>query len=438
MRRGARGLAHANGFLWGLGNGLVSTSLATYLAREFLPEDLSEGGRLLAIALIVALPNLLGGLRLFSPLLLRLIPSRKWFAVLFFTLSAYWLHLIPLACDPESVAPIDGLWRLVRLWGAWHLAMYLAVIALWSWFGDLVEGESRGGFIGVRQAWLTAGQILGLLAAAVVAEWYPRLDPVSNPRYLTLAMCGIAGAWCMALAILPLIFIPPRPMDRARMTSMGDLLRAVVDRRYWPLLAFWCCAGLANGVTQTPQAVYPLRSYLAIPFSHYLAMQTLMFVGQIALSPWLGKLADRHGCRRIMIVSQVLVSLALVFYLVASPAQPYWIIGAWVLWIGYAGLNVCLPLAMLRLAPGENSPGYISSYFALGGLTMGLSTVAFGFLFDLIGRDGMVFAGGPFQCDRFRFLFIGGLLLRLACVIPLRYLPDTRISAAPPSPSPAP
>jgi len=129
------------------------------------------------------------------------------------------------------------------------------------------------------------------------------------------------------------------------------------------------------------------------------------------------------GSRRLMIGSQILVSAALLFYVPAMREAPYSIVGAWILWIAYAGLNVCLPHTMLRLSPGENSPPYIATYFALGGLATAISSVVFGAAFDALPRDWHVTIGSA-RIDRFQLFFLGGFALRLSAIGWLWFLPD--------------
>jgi hypothetical protein len=129
-----------------------------------------------------------------------------------------------------------------------------------------------------------------------------------------------------------------------------------------------------------------------------------------------------------MIASQLLVSVALLFYVPATRANPYWIVGTWTLWIAYAGLNVCLPHLMLRLSPRENSPPYIATYFALGGLTTAISSIVFGAIFDALPRDWHMTIGS-LQMDRFQFFFIAGSVLRVSAIAWLFFVPDVRVSA---------
>lgn len=68
---------YLNGACWGLGNGLVSSSLIIYLAGAF-------GAAGFAVSLILATPRLVGVLRLATPILIDLVGRRKKFCVRMF------------------------------------------------------------------------------------------------------------------------------------------------------------------------------------------------------------------------------------------------------------------------------------------------------------------------------------------------------------------
>ena len=83
-----------------------------------------------------------------------------------------------------------------------------------------------------------------------------------------------------------------------------------------------------------------------------------------------------------MFVSQLLVAAGLLFFAVATPAQWWWLIGAWALWIAYAGMNVCLPNLMLKLAPRESNASYIAAFEAARGLCFAASAILGGLILD--------------------------------------------------------
>ena len=113
-----------------------------------------------------------------------------------------------------------------------------------------------------------------------------------------------------------------------------------------------------------------------------LTLSTGMRLGQWGVSPWVGAMADRLGNRPVMIVSQLLVAAGLLCFAVATPAEWAWYIGAWVLWVAYAGLNVCLPNLMLKLSPERSNGPYIAAFYAVTGLCYAASTIVGGALVD--------------------------------------------------------
>ena len=110
----------------------------------------------------------------------------------------------------------------------------------------------------------------------------------------------------------------------------------------------------------------------------------MMRAGQLAIAPWAGRLVDRFGNRPIMIVSQLIVSSGLIFFLVATPERPWLIGGAFLVWSAYAGLNVGLDNIKLKLAPADNNAPFVAIYHATGDFANGIATVIGGCIYDYI------------------------------------------------------
>ena len=157
------------------------------------------------------------------------------------------------------------------------------------------------------------------------------------------------------------------------------------DTRFLRLLLFGCWFSFFNGVTQSAQNYYPMQ-VLGVSLFLSLTLQTGMRFGQLGVSPWVGGLADRLGNRPVMMVSQLLVAAGLLFFAAATPEHWAWFIGAWVLWIAYAGLNVCLPNLLLKLSPERSNTPYIAAFYAVTGLCYAASTIVGGALVDQCGK----------------------------------------------------
>jgi MFS family permease len=424
QRRRARRLAVWNGAVWAIGNGLASTTLVIYLAKELHAERLGLG-----ISLIVAAPQIAGLLRLGAPALIDRLGNRKHFCIATFLLGAMLLLVLPWVCAPGRLpSPGWSLAALILLWCLYHLLQYLGMVGLWSWLADVADVRIRGRFLGWRERWLVAGQAAAAIIAGLFVWGVLQIDP-KMPAWIPYAVAGGFGAGFMILSLAPLLLMPsaeatapntkPRPVVASRpqdattgrgfMSNAPRLLAPFRDARFLRLLAFGCWFSFFNGVTQSAQNYYPMQ-VLGVSLFLSLTLQTGMRFGQLTVSPGLGALADRLGNRPVMIVSQLLVAAGLLFFAAATPEHWAWFIGAWVIWIAYAGLNVCLPNLLLKLSPERSNSPYIAAFYAVTGLCYAASTIVGGALVDSYKSEA--FALGNVSLGFFPCLFLFGWAAR--------------------------
>jgi MFS family permease len=428
QRRRARRLAVWNGALWAVGNGLASTTLVTYLAGELGVERLGLG-----IGLIVAAPHVVGLLRLGAPAMIGRMANRKRFCIVTFLLACLLLLALPWICAPGQLgSPGWSLAVLVVLWCLYHLMQYLGMVALWSWLADAAPVRIRGRFLGWRQRWTVAGTAAAAIDAGLFVWGTSRVSP-DLPRWIPYGIAAAVGAGFMLAALVPLalmprcerrrvravvgaaVALPPRGGSTTATPTYGNATAAnwttpFRDARFLRLLLFGCWFSFFNGITQSAQSYYPMH-VLGVSLFLTLSLQTGMNLGQWGVSPWLGRLADRLGNRPVMFVCQLLVAAGMLFFAAATPAHWEWLIGAWVLWIAYAGLNVCLPNLMLKLAPPQANASYVAAFQAVTGLCYAANTILGGALVDRYKT--WVFAIAPSCCLLFfPCLFVFGWLMR--------------------------
>ncbi|NQU24382.1 MAG: MFS transporter [Candidatus Nealsonbacteria bacterium] len=413
QRRRAMRLAYSNGMIWAVGNGLASTALVVYLALEL---GVARAG--LGIALILAAPCLAGLLRLGAPAIVGRLVDRKRFCLGCYLLGTCVLLTLPWASAPGMLPSSRGsLSALIVLWCVYHLMQYLGTIALWSWLADLVPLRIRGRFIGRRNRWMVVGEAAAMIASGLFVslwkEWLP-----SGPKWHPYAISAGLGACFMIAAVVPLAMMT-RATGRAsspRASVMQSIRAPFADPRFLRLVLFGCWFSLSTGITQSVQYTYTIN-ILGVGFLALLSMKTGMRGGQFAVSPWMGRLADRIGNRSVMIVCLLICSQGPAFYLFATPETWWWITGAWVAWIAYAGLNVCLPNLMLKLSPEQSNTPYIAMYGAVTGLCYALNTILGGYLYDEL-RDE-TFQIGTAVLDYYDYIFLLGWITRSLGVLVL-------------------
>ena len=418
QRSRARRLAYYNGAIWAVGSGLISSMLIVYLAMEF---DVPGIG--LWISLILAAPRIAGLLRMAAPALIGRLAGRKAFCLTTYLLSAVVLFGIPLAAAPGVLPSArHSLAALVLLWCVYHLLEYLGTVALWSWLADLVPLRIRGRFLGRRERWMVTGQAVAMLATGGFSFWWNRAHADAD-RWIGYALPAAVGACLMIAAVVPLAKMPEVAVSRA--VRLGATLRQMAaplaDARFLRLVLFGCWFSLSNGVTQFSQSVYP-NWVLGIGLYFMLAVKVGMRTGQFAISPWMGRLADRVGNRPVMLACLPVVASGPLFYFLSGAEQPAWasnllVAGAWAAWIAYAGLNVCLPNLMLKLSPDESNTPYIATYFSISGLCLAVGTIVGGTAFDWFRDTLFVLPGSTISLDYYHFSFLFGWITRTMGVL---------------------
>lgn len=419
QRRQARRLSYVNGGLWAIGNGLTSSTLIVYLALQ-----LGAPGLGLGVGGILAAPRVAGLLRLFTPALIARVGDRKRFCLVAYLLSALVLVGLPAAAAPGWLgSPKVSLAALVLFWCMYHLLEFFGNVALYAWLADLVPLTIRGRFFGRRQRWMLAGQASAMVAAGLFSSLWQIHHPLA-PRWVSYAIPAVLGAAFMLAALGPLAVMPEpsarRPLPQR--IPLADLIAPLMDFRFVRFLAFGCWFSFFNGITQSVQVSYPGR-VLGLDLAAMLTMQTGMRLGQLAVSPRLGRVADRWGNKPLMMACLPLVASGLLFYFLATPQAPWWIVGAWVLWIAYAGINVGQPNLMLKLAPPATNAAYVAAFQAISDLCVAASTLAGGWLYDRLLHETV--AAGPWTLDFYQAAFLFGAVARLGGVAVLGFVDET-------------
>jgi MFS family permease len=464
-RRRAWNLAYWNAALWAAGNGLTGATLVTFLASELNSQNLGLG-----IGLILAMPQLLGLLRLSAPVLIGRIADRKTFCMSAFLLSGLLLFCLPLIAAPGAMpSPDISVFALIILWSLHHLMQYLGTIALFSWLADVAPLRIRGRFFGLRQRWLVAGEALGAMACGLFSYWWLETHKAyPHEKWIGYAIPAALGAWFMIAAIVPLALMPRINVGLQNKSSVNwkSLARPFLDVRFLRLLLFGCWFSFSNGITQTVQFSY-VNQVLQISLLAILGVQTMMRLGQMGASPALGRLSDRVGNKPVMLFCLVLTAQGPLFYFFSRPQSPWWFAGAWIVWIAYAGLNIGLNNLMLNLArqdtvssrasadssgktlnnlgaiagssgsavkkadadnrscDGASNTPYIAAYFTLTGLCYAANTILGGWLFDRYGQGTFEFFGAGLDYNHWIFL-IGwaarclGILALLLVIEPMK------------------
>jgi hypothetical protein len=396
-----RAVSHAQAACWSAGNALTSGSPIYFLAMLFGAENAQVG-------LLIALPTLIGFLRLAAPYGTRLFGGNRKRACLALFFVSY---LIAVGLPVIAFAGKDGktsgaLVGLVAVLCLHQLVEYLALVLLDSWLGDLVPDAVRGTFLGARQFWHKSLEIPSILASGYFINWWSERFPEGKPLgYAIILGVGVSLLFASTAVLTRLSAPRDREHASAPQVDWRSILSPFRDARFLKLLTYGCWFSTFNGLTASPQSTYP-RNVLGLDLGEVNAMRTGMRLGQFALSRPLGMLCDRWGDKPVALVSQGIVAAAPLCFLFATPANWHWIVAAHLLWSWYVGLNVGLLNWLLKLAPPGRSDSYLAAYFGVTGVFFAAASIGGGYALDRLiehfGNGPMV---GNWTIYHFAFLF---------------------------------
>jgi MFS family permease len=112
------------------------------------------------------------------------------------------------------------------------------------------------------------------------------------------------------------------------------------------------------------------------------------------------------------------------FFLYASPAAPWWILGVYLCWLAYAGHDVTLPNLMLGLSRRGETATYAAAWIAWTQLAYALSTVAGGVLFDWLAVRFEPAMVGGWIVDHYVLMFLASWLLKTVGVAVALRVPE--------------
>lgn len=403
--------ANKNAGVWALGNGLVSTTLVSYFAQ-------SLGAQSTAVSWIIAAPKLVGILRWFAPSLLKLGGSHRTTSAAAFLLSTVFLLLLPLSAVRHIwPSPTMAIIAIVFCWCLYHLAEYCGYVIFVAWLMQIVPPAIRGRFFGLRERWLTAGNLIGFLFAGLLGAVL-RNGFETDLRWITYPMLAIYGAIAIGSSVLPLMKIPESKTTSPQGSSLAEDWRhwSGARARWFLLYGTWFSA--ANGLFSTLLYIYPYRG-LDLSLFLPLTMAATMRLGQSVISRPVGVSIDRFGWRPIMICGQLLIAFGPLLFSFGT----FGYIAGNLVWIAYALINVALPIAIVDGRHDRSAAPPLAFYFAWTGLVYGLTALAGQSIADYFVEDS--YRHDP---SAYTTYFFVATLARLSAILPLMLLPAERKS----------
>ncbi len=375
--------------LWTAGYSLTTGGFLLYFAKE-----LGADSRMIALLLVI--PETVGVIGLTSRFWLKRFGSRKqiWLVCsIIARVVSLGIPLLAFACFRPS--SFSSLWLLAGLMGVMQIFQVVAYLAYLSWLSDLVDQKQWGKFFATRNIAKVVVLLIVPVAGGFLRDWW-RKGASPEVALWAYVVAFVIGTLLMTLSLLPMLklsdipirFIPINPQikNMKRLHWFKNVsLRWLLVHNWW--LAFF------NGFTQSVFFLF-LFTELKISLGWYYVLMGLMRLVKIPVSWMTGLFSDRGEDKKILMISILLASSAMIFWILATPAQPMWIAGAYLLWGIYAAANISGRNLLLKLSPPSDNSTELALFRQIGGMLAGVSGLLGGFiLFEMFQPHQDTFLG---------------------------------------------
>lgn len=297
------------------------------------------------------------------------------------------------------------------------LAGNVATAPWYGWLARIVPQDIQGAFWGRRDSWISLAVIAVVLPSGLLMD----LIPAKGKLEMAVIILTAAGAIGIADILLHGTIPEPPPLSGMRRSGFSNILAPLRNRRFRPWLlytAVWNFSLFLGG------ALAPLYFMENLGFKNNLlggmiAINVITLLGTLLASRKVGRMVDRHGIQRMLMLGHLFWSVLPAIWLFATPRTA-------VFWIGLSSVvGGIFPVAatnaatklVTRFPSPEESGMYMGVSSMVGNICGGFGALAAGGFLDAMGSWS--FALGRLSLSAFPLLFIASSIMRLAATVAL-------------------
>jgi Na+/melibiose symporter-like transporter len=291
-----------------------------------------------------------------------------------------------------------------------------------SWLADLMPEHEQGSFLGRREGWVSLATTAVLVPSAILVDRFRGGEPALPVLLGVFAFALLLGY--VDLFIHRTIPEPPlRKVPRRRLWP--EVVRVLRDRGFRPWLVFACAWNFAMSLGAALSGVFFVEDvFKESMLLGIVALQVVPLVAMILTSRYTGKLVDRLGARRMVVLGHTVWAFLIVPWLFVTDATSGFVIISAANLAGIPAVSAALNAGtkyVTRFPCPEDRGIYLAVSSSLAGIAAGLGGMAAGEALELmrgwsLGLGGCVFGG-------FHVVFVASTLLRLLAVALARRLP---------------
>jgi hypothetical protein len=341
----------------------------------------------------------------------------------------------------DRVLRLAGIVGAYMLWRKGHTAAYLVFMVgvcvgtlvgnlspgpWFGWLATIIPREIQGTFWGRRDSWISLVVIAVMLPSGFLMDLIPQGGKLETA---TLILAAVSVFGYVDILIHGTIPEPPLKENVPR-RALAGIFSPLRDKQFRPWLRFAASWNFSMGLGGALCFLYFMDN---LGFRNNLlggmfAINVVGLVGTLVAARGVGRMVDRLGIKRMLLLGHLFWSMLPAIWLFATPRTALF-------WIGLASLvggifpsaanNAAVKLATRFPAP-EESGMYMAVSTMVGSFAGGLGSVVAGGFLHVMGGWSVTFLG--LTVSPFPMLFIASFILRLVTTLTL--IPRIRVTGA--------
>lgn len=257
------------------------------------------------VALLSTIPLFLGSCaqNITPHLIDRFGRRRRWYLAGAVVQSLTWIPMIASVLVRKEV----GFWLLLGGFITYFMALQFTIPAWLSVMGDLVSTEVRGRFFGRRAAWCILLQFVSG-AIAGLGLWIFKTHDREAWGYATIFTGALLARWASTYFLSRMVEPSYTPREE-QVFTLWQFLRRLPESNFAKFVMFVACL---TASAQTVGCLFPLYWLRTLNYPywwHYTACVTAIVVIQIPALLFWGRMADRYGNKKVLIVTSVAIAV---------------------------------------------------------------------------------------------------------------------------------
>ena len=325
-----------------------------------------------------------------------------------------------------------GIIAAYLLWRAGHPLAYLVLMAAvcagslvgnvanapwYGWLATIIPQDIQGTFWGRRESWISLAVIAVVLPSGLLMD----LIPEEGKLEMAVIILTAAGVIGVADILIHGTIPEPPPLSGLRRSGFSNILAPLRDRRFRPWLLFTAAWNFSLFLGGSLGTLYFMEN---LGFKNNLlggmiAINVVTLLGTLLASRKVGRMVDRHGIQRMLMLGHLFWSFLPAIWLFATPRTAvFWIsVSSVVGGIFPAAANNAATKLVTRFPPPQESGMYMGVSSMIGNICGGFGALAAGGFLHAMG--GWSFPLGRLTVSAFPLLFIASTLMRLATTVAL-------------------